>query len=125
MGFQLEGTVKKVGLKTEGTSKAGKEWKKIDFVVDFMDGQYEKMASLECMGASVDHAEKLKVGETVKVEFNIDCREWEGKYYTNLKCWKVEKVGEAAPKESGTSQPASASSTPGNNSTAENPDLPF
>lgn len=94
MGFQLEGTVKKVGLKTEGVSKAGKEWKKIDFQINFMDGQYEKMASFECMGASVDHAAKLKVGETVKLEFNIECREWEGKYFTNLKCWKVEKVGE-------------------------------
>ena len=28
----------------------------------------------------------------VDVEFNIDCREYQGKYYTNLSCWRCDKV---------------------------------
>jgi hypothetical protein len=35
-----------------------------------------------------------KVGDQVEVEFSIRTREWEGKIYTNLSSWKVNK-GEA------------------------------
>lgn len=33
-----------------------------------------------------------KVGDKVEVEFNVSCREYQGKYYTNLQHWKSEKI---------------------------------
>ena len=35
-----------------------------------------------------------KVGDSVEVEFNIQCKEYNGKYYTNLQMWRCEKVGQ-------------------------------
>lgn len=33
------------------------------------------------------------VGEEVKVSFDIDSREFNGRWYTQLNAWKVERVG--------------------------------
>jgi len=30
-----------------------------------------------------------KVGDHVEVEFNVNCNEYNGKYYTSLQAWKV------------------------------------
>lgn len=54
-------------------------------------------------GASkLDKIEKFQkfnqVGSEVDVKFNIECREYSGKYYTNLSAWSVFKAeGASAP----------------------------
>ncbi|NRA47710.1 MAG: DUF3127 domain-containing protein [Phaeodactylibacter sp.] len=61
-----------------------KDWqghKKI-MAFDFFAGK----AKLEKM----DNFQKYqKVGQFVDVDYDIDCREYNGKYYTNLSAWKV------------------------------------
>ena len=47
-----------------------------------------------------------KVGDTVKVNFNVSTNEWQGKYFTSLQAWRIEKAEsvpaqESAPIESG------------------------
>lgn len=39
-----------------------------------------------------------KVGDLVAVEFNVNSREWEGKYFTNLTSWRVDKL-DSLPKQ--------------------------
>ena len=39
-----------------------------------------------------------KVGDTVAVEFNVNAREWQGKYFTNLTSWRVDKL-DSLPKQ--------------------------
>jgi len=43
-----------------------------------------------------EHADNFvkfnKVGDRVEVEFNIGSREWEGRLFTSLKHWKIEKL---------------------------------
>ena len=43
-----------------------------------------------------EHADNFvkfnKVGDRVEVEFNIGSREYEGRMYTSLKHWKIEKL---------------------------------
>jgi len=73
-----------------GTSKAGKEWKKLTFIGE-TDEQYNNLYAFELFGAEkVDNFEKFnKVGDSVDVDFNVVTREWEGKYFTSLSAWKV------------------------------------
>jgi hypothetical protein len=48
---------------------------------------------------SVDKFVKYnKIGDLVTVEFNVNCREWEGKYFTNLTSWRVDKL-DSLPKQ--------------------------
>jgi hypothetical protein len=53
------------------------------------------------------------VGDTVTVEFNVNCNEYNGKYYTTLSAWKISKEANNAPEP----EPLGVES--------ENPDLPF
>lgn len=85
----------------------GDNWEKIEFVIANNDGYQgqEQLFCFEVFGADkVAEFEKYnKVGREVEVSFNIRCREWEGKHFTNLQAWKVfgVKAQEEAPQPQG------------------------
>ena len=78
-----------------GTSKAGKEWKKLTFVGETSE-QYNNLYAFEIFGAEkVDNFKQYnKEGDSVSVEFNVSCNEWNGKYFTSLSAWRVESGSE-------------------------------
>ena len=86
------GTITQINEVVTGQSAKG-EWKKIDFLVD-SGAEYDSLACFEMFGADkVDNLLKYnKVGDTVTVDFNIRCREHNGRHYTNLGAWKVFKA---------------------------------
>lgn len=100
--FTVIGTLKEKKEKQEGISKAGKDWVKQDFLIDTGD-QYNPIMQLGVFGqGKVNDLENLNVNESITVHFNIICREYNGKYYTNLDAWKVERTPQAdapTPKE--------------------------
>jgi len=77
-------------LQTEvGQSKAGKEFKKQTVVLE-TPGQYAKTVALEVWNANTDI---LAIGENVVLSYEPESREYNSKFYTTLKCFKVEKTG--------------------------------
>ena len=76
-----------------GTSKAGKEWSKLTFVGE-TDQEYNNLYAFELFGKEkVENFNKYnKVGDLVNVEFNVSTREWEGKYFTGLQAWRIDKA---------------------------------
>ena len=101
--LKITGTIKSIGATQEGTSKAGKPWKKLSFQVVNNSGYEgrEAIFSFDLFGEDkVDKFLKYnKEGSDVDVKFNIECREWEGKYYTNLSAWSVFKADDGKPTE--------------------------
>ena len=86
-----------------GTTKAGKEWKKQNFLVQNFEG-HEGREQIFCFevfgGENVEQLSKYNtVGDDVVVHFNIQTNEWKDKYYTSLRSWRIQKV-EAILKES-------------------------
>lgn len=72
--------------------------KKLSFQIDTKE-QYNNILSFDLFKGA-EHLEHLdnflkfnKVGDSVEVEFNIQCKEYNGKYFTNLQMWKCEKLG--------------------------------
>lgn len=72
--------------------------KKLSFQIDTNE-QYNNIFSFDLFksGEHVKFVDNFptynKVGDIVEVEFNINCKEYNGKFYTNLGAWKVDKVG--------------------------------
>lgn len=64
------------------------EWKKQTFVVD-TGGQYPKQICFTAMGKTVDYSSNLKTGQMVDVDFDISSREYNGKWYTDAKAFKI------------------------------------
>jgi len=93
MSLEITGKIEKFLDVEKGTSKDGKEWQKQSYLVETTE-QYNNLCCLEVFGT--EQVEKLtkynKVGDNVKVQFNVKTNEWKGKYYTSLQSWRIEKV---------------------------------
>ncbi len=87
---KITGNITKVLELQTGTSKAGKEWQKLSFIVD-TEAEYNNIYCFEVFGT--DKVEKFnkwnKVGSKVTVSFNVSVSEFKGKYYTTLVAWNV------------------------------------
>lgn len=115
--LQITGTIKSIGEVQTGTSKTtNKEWKKVTFVIE-TSGEYSKDVAFNVFGVEkVDNFTKYnKVGQMVDVSFDVESREYKGRYYTDLNAWKVftNKGG------------ATASAEPVNSTTEDAGNLPF
>jgi hypothetical protein len=88
--LQITGPITKITDVIEGTSKAGKSWKKLGFVVQTIS-EYPKDVYFTVFGEEkVENFLKFnKVGQTVDVSFNVESREYNDRFYTDLQAWKV------------------------------------
>ena len=94
-------TITKVLDAQSGTSKAGKDWMKQTFIGETTE-EYNNLYAFELFGAEkVENFNKYnKVGDVVNVEFNVSCNEWQGKYFTSLQAWRIDKAnGSGTPAE--------------------------
>ena len=93
MEFQVTGKITKFLDVQSGTSKAGKEWQKQEFIVE-TDSEYNNLYCFDVFGAEkVENLTKFqKVGDTVTVKFNVSTNEWKDRYFTSLGAWRIEKA---------------------------------
>lgn len=73
-------------------------FKKREFVLETMDGQYPQLVKFQVLQDKVSLLENCQEGDTIKVTFDLSGREYnspkgETLYFTNLNCWRLEKVG--------------------------------
>ena len=72
----------------KGNGKNDTEWKKQDYVVETHD-QYPKKMCFNLWGDKIDQF-SVKLGDEVTVSFDIDAKEWNGKWFNSVNAWKVE-----------------------------------
>ena len=70
-----------------GTGKNG-EWKKQDIIVE-TDGQYPKKVCISIWGDKINEGQ-LQIGNFLQIDFDIESREYNNKWYTDIKAWKIE-----------------------------------
>jgi hypothetical protein len=95
--MKITGKVVQVLPTQTGTSSNGKEWKKSGVVINYKDGDYEKTVMCTVMGDKVDALQSLTPGTDIEVSINIESREYNERWYTDVKAWKWEVVGQVAP----------------------------
>lgn len=96
--MQISGKVTHV-LKIEQVvgNSSGKEWRKQTFVLSvfYSDNEREAFVPLTLWGDKCDSVPQ--VGQQVTVDFDINGREYNGKWYVELKAWRVTRIDDAAP----------------------------
>jgi Domain of unknown function (DUF3127) len=100
-----------------GTGKNG-QWKKQDIIVE-TEATYPKKICVSVWGDKID-ASSLQLGNLLKIDFDVESREYNGRWYTDVKAWKIEVAG-SAPAPAG--DKVSANTVPQNMSNDD--DLPF
>lgn len=89
--MEIQGKVIAVLVPREGTSKTGNPWKVQEYVIE-TEEQYPKKMCFEIFGNDriSQFASMLVVGNTVKVSFDIDARQWNDRWFNSIRAWKVE-----------------------------------
>jgi len=93
--MEITGIIEKVLPLESGVTKTGSDWQKQNFIITNNNG-YNDTKQIFCF--EIFGEEKVanfnkfnKVGNNVKVDFNISTNEWKDKYFTSLQAWKVFK----------------------------------
>lgn len=122
--LELSGKIIQILPIQSGTGKNG-NWQKQDFVIETQE-QYPKKI---CFSAWADKAELVKtatIGSMVKVAFNAESREFNGKWYTDLRIWKLEFSGNSGAESPGDEYFNNITPPPMDDSLEPTPDdLPF
>ena len=102
-----------------GQGKNG-AWKKQEFVLETGD-TYPKKVCIAVWGDKID-LNSFKLGDALDVSFDVESREYNGKWYTDVKAWKVVS---AKPKEAGKASSAKMPEAASFDDAPSPEDLPF
>jgi hypothetical protein len=88
MALELSGKVIQILTEQTGTGKNG-QWSRQDFVIETRE-QFPRKVCFSAWGDKVSLVKTLKTEADVNVSFNVESREYNGKWYTDLRVWKIE-----------------------------------
>ena len=88
--MEITGKIIQVLPEVGGVSKAGNEWKKQEYVLETHD-QYPKKVCFQIFGADKIAQAAIQPGEELTVSFDIDSREYQGRWFTSINAWKVDR----------------------------------
>ncbi len=101
-----------------GEGKNG-QWRKQDIIVE-TDGTYPKKVCISIWGDKINES-ALQIGNTLDIEFDVESREYNSRWYTDCKAWKINVAGAAA----STPPPPNSSFDAVNQMPPTDDDLPF
>ncbi len=122
--MEISGSILNILPEQSGEGKNG-TWRKQDFIIE-TEGQFPKTVCITVWGDKIDQF-ALKQGERITASVNVESREFNGRWYTDVKAWKIDRV-EAAAGFGGQEQPPFMDSPlppEAPPASAEEDDLPF
>ena len=128
--MEVEGKIIQFIGETSGIAKAsGNPWKKKEYVLETKESFPRKIA-FDFFGERADQF-PLNVGDEIRLSFDIESREYQGRWYTSIRGWKSEPLTAAAPAAQpmggapGTVPPPPMMGVPPVEPAGSNEDLPF
>ena len=88
--MQLTGKLVQLLPAQTGQGKNG-PWKKKEFIL-VIEGTYPKKVCVAVWGDKADE-KTLQVGNSLRVDVDVESREFNGRWYTDVKAWKIEATG--------------------------------
>lgn len=97
--MELQGKIIVVLPERNGVSARG-EWKSQTYVIETQE-QYPKKMAFDVFGADRIANFDIHLGEVINVSFDIDAREYQGRYFNQIRAWAVSKVSQQSPAQCG------------------------
>jgi hypothetical protein len=101
--MEITGRIIQAMPEVSGVSKAGNTWKKREYVLQTQE-TYPKNVCFNFFGERCDQY-PLQVGQVVTVSFDLESREFNGRWYTDVRAWKAEAAAAQAPAGAPVDQP--------------------
>lgn len=109
----------------EGVGKNGNPWKMQGYVGE-TQSEYQKKVYFEVFGEERIKDNPCDIDDMVKVSFDIESREFNGRWYTSIRAWKIEPAQAAAePVEKKPAQAAPAAAPEASVAEEGESELPF
>ena len=90
--MEIEGKIIAVIPAREGVSaRTGTAWKTQDYVIETHE-QYPRRCCFNVFGADKIQLFNIQVGEELRVSFDIDAHEYQGRWFNSIRAWKVERI---------------------------------
>ncbi|MCD7962246.1 MAG: DUF3127 domain-containing protein [Rikenellaceae bacterium] len=123
--MEIQGIVYRVLPVIKGTSARG-EWMKQEVVLE-LQNEFNRKVCISFWGDKVQDVAKMREGTNVSVSVNIESREYNGRWFTEVRAWKISFPNENSPTPHADLPPLNVSDFEGGNSgsTEEIDDLPF
>ena len=127
--MEIEGRIVRKLAVQSGTSARG-AWSKQEFILEFQEGNFPAQVCMNVWGEDkVRELDKYQVGDKVKASFNLSSREFNGRWYTDVRAWRIEPAGQASYQNQVDSVPPPSAPVPPTlddmSSPLEEDDLPF
>ncbi|MFI3295035.1 MAG: DUF3127 domain-containing protein [Rikenellaceae bacterium] len=94
--MELDVIVSQVLPQVKGQSARG-EWVRQEVIFEYPDDNYGRRVCVTFWGDKAARATALQVGERVLLSVNIESREHNGRWYTEVRAWRVDAPRVAAP----------------------------
>lgn len=96
--MEIKGKIIAVMEKRSGVAQqSGKAWATQDYVIETINEQYPKRCMFNVFGEDKIQQFALEVGKVVTVHFDINAREFNGRWYNDIRAWRVDPEQAAAP----------------------------
>ena len=95
--MEVEGKVIKFVRENSGIARSsGKPWRTKEYVLETKpEGNgFTRKIAFELFGDRVDQF-PINVGDEIRLSFDIESREYQDRWYTSIRAWRVEQLGGA------------------------------
>ena len=123
--MELTGKIIAVMPAKSGVStKTGNNWMTQEYVIE-VPGQYPKRCAFSVFGEDRIKQFNLQSGDDVTIQFDIDAREFNGRWYNDVRVYNVIRGQVQQPVVTNTSVASSSSPFPEETQNADGDELPF
>lgn len=97
--MELQGKIIVVLPERSGTSQRGNQWRSITYILETQE-QYPKKLAFDVTNDKIDQL-NIQFGEILTVQFDINAREYNGRWFNSVNAWNVIRQTQQAPAQGG------------------------
>lgn len=90
--MEIIGKIIQVMPERSGTSaRTGSEWRMGSYLLETTTDRFPRKMLFEVFGSDKIQQFNIQVGEMLRVSFDIDAREYQGRWYNSIRAWNVDR----------------------------------
>lgn len=93
--MEIQGKIIAVLPERSGVSQRGNQWRSISYVLETQE-QYPKKLAFDVTNDKIDQL-NIQFGEILTVQFDINAREYNGRWFNSVNAWNVIRQTQQAP----------------------------
>lgn len=97
--MEIQGKIIVVLPERSGVSQIGNQWRSISYVLETQE-QYPKKLTFDVTNDKIDQL-NIQLGEILTVQFDINAREYNGRWFNSVNAWNVIRQTQQAPVQGG------------------------